>query len=112
MLDSSIQASKEFIEFQRGVVTAMAFVDALQNVLLNKGILTNEELQESRKAVLKTDYFKGRMAEYDKAIKEIEEYEKMDFGDLFSSLFDSKMKRHSDSNDTEVGGNEVQNDGI
>lgn len=93
MFDNTMLASKEFIEFQRGVFTGMLMFDGIKNALLSKGILTKDELAESMKAVLESDYAKGRMTEYDKAIKEIEEYEKMDIGDLFSSMFDPKAKK-------------------
>lgn len=96
MFDQDLHSSKEFIEFQRGVFKAITILDSVKNVLIKKGIISQEELIEEYDASMATDYVKNRMVEYDKAIKEIEEYEKMDFGDLFSSLFKPQSQKKGD----------------
>lgn len=93
MFEHKFSSSKESIEYQRSVFKAFVMVDAIRNALIGKGLISKEELIKYQEAAMSTDYVKGKMAEYDKAIKEIEEYEKMDLGDLISSMFKSEKPK-------------------
>ncbi len=95
MFEKKFSSYKEFIEFQRGVFKVAVLVESIQNALIKKGLISEEELIKSHEYVMETDYVKGRMDEYDKAIKEIEEYEKMDLGDLISSMFKSQERKNN-----------------